>query len=87
LHLGGEQGQKVEVRAGDILIIPAGVGHKNLNSDGLGIVGAYPDGREWDVNKGLPGERPQTDRNIAALPVPGTDPLWGKEKGVTKIWV
>jgi uncharacterized protein YjlB len=87
LHLGGEQGQKVEVRAGDILIIPAGVGHKNLNSDGLGIVGAYPDGREWDVNKGLPGERPQTDRNIAALPVPGTDPLWGKEKGLTKIWI
>ena len=87
LHLGGEQGQKVEVRAGDILIIPAGVGHKNLKSDGLGIVGAYPDGREWDINKGLPGERPQTDRNIAALPVPGTDPLWGKEKGLIKIWV
>jgi uncharacterized protein YjlB len=87
LHLGGEQGQKVEVRAGDILIIPAGVGHKNLNSDGLGIVGAYPDGREWDVNKGLPGERPQTDRNIAALPIPGADPLWGKEKGLIKIWV
>jgi uncharacterized protein YjlB len=86
LHLGGESGQKVKVRPGDILVIPAGVGHKNLESDGLGIVGAYPEGRSWDINKGLPGERPQTDRNIAGLPIPATDPLWGKEKGLTLIW-
>lgn len=86
LHLGGEQGQKVKVEAGDIIIIPAGVGHKNLGSDGLGIVGAYPDGRNWDVNKGLPGERPKTDQNIAALPIPETDPLNGKASGLTKIW-
>ncbi|MBS1665450.1 MAG: cupin domain-containing protein [Bacteroidetes bacterium] len=87
LHLGGEKGQKVEVRAGDIIVIPAGVGHKNLGSDGLGVVGAYPDGRSWDLNKGLPGERPKTDQNIAALPVPSMDPLWGKEKGLIKIWI
>jgi uncharacterized protein YjlB len=87
LHLGGEQGQKVKVTAGDIIVIPAGVGHKNLGSDGLGIVGAYPDGRSWDVNRGLPGERPQTDKNIAALPIPARDPLQGKDSGVTKIWL
>lgn len=87
LHLGGEQGQKVEVRAGDILVIPAGVGHKNLGSDNLGVVGAYPDGRSWDINKGLPGERPQTDRNIAALPIPDNDPIWGNGKGLKKIWL
>ena len=86
LHLGGEQGQKVKVTAGDIIVIPAGVGHKNLGSDGLGIVGAYPDGRSWDVNRGLPGERPQTDKNIAALPVPVRDPLQGAEGGLIKIW-
>jgi uncharacterized protein YjlB len=40
-----------------------------------------------DINKGLRGERPQTDRNIAALPVPAADPLWGKEKGLTQIWI
>jgi uncharacterized protein YjlB len=86
LHLGGENGQKVNVQAGDILVIPAGVGHKNLVSDQLGIVGAYPDGRSWDVNKGLPGERPQTDKNIAAVPLPSTDPLLGKEGGLLKHW-
>ncbi|WP_080056674.1 cupin domain-containing protein [Spirosoma aerolatum] len=86
LHLGGEQGQKVKVQAGDILVIPAGVGHKNLESTQLGIVGAYPEGRSWDLNKGLPGERPQVDKAIATVPLPQTDPLLGKEAGLTKIW-
>lgn len=87
VHLGGEQGEKVEVSAGDIIIIPAGVGHKNLGSQGLGVVGAYPDGRSWDLNKGLPGERPQADKNIAALPIPDADPLLGKKEGLKKIWL
>jgi len=86
LHLGGEGGQKVRVQAGDILVIPAGVGHKNLGGENLGVVGAYPDGRHWDVNRGLPGERPQTDKNIAALPLPATDPLLGRSAGLSTIW-
>jgi uncharacterized protein YjlB len=86
LHLGGEKGQKVKVQAGDIIVIPAGVGHKNLHSDDLGIVGAYEDGRSWDVNKGLPNERPKADENIAALPIPKTDPFTGKSGGLTTIW-
>ena len=84
LHLGGERGEKIEVTAGDILVIPAGVGHKNLGSEGLGIVGAYPDGRDWDVKRGLPGERPAVDENIAKLPIPAADPLWGKN--LAEIW-
>jgi uncharacterized protein YjlB len=87
LHLGGEQGQKLEVRKGDIIIIPAGVGHKNLGGSDLGVVGAYPDGRSWDINRGLDGERPQTDKNIAALPIPLTDPFLGNNAGLPKIWV
>ena len=86
VHLGGEKGEKVKVQAGDILIIPAGVGHKNLESDSLGVVGAYPDGRSWDLKRGLPGERPDADKNIAALPIPEADPLLGINEGLRKIW-
>ena len=86
VHLGGEQGEKVAVEAGDIIIIPAGVGHKNLESRGLGVVGAYPDGRTWDLNRGLPDERPAADRNIEALPLPDADPLLGSNNGIVKIW-
>lgn len=86
VHLGGEEGEKVNVEAGDIIIIPAGVGHKNLKSKDLGVVGAYPNGRSWDLNRGLPGERPKADENIAALPIPDADPLLGPSDGLKKIW-
>ncbi|PKA98586.1 uncharacterized protein YjlB [Flavobacteriaceae bacterium MAR_2009_75] len=86
VHLGGEDGEKIKIEAGDVIIIPAGVGHKNLGGENLGVVGAYPDGRLWDLNKGLPGERPKADENIDGLPIPDADPLLGTEDGLIKIW-
>lgn len=87
LHLGGEKGQKVKVQAGDIIVIPAGVGHKCLShSNDFTVVGAYPNSMQPDLNKGEPNERPQTDKNIAAVPFPDTDPWSGKEEGLEKIW-
>lgn len=87
LFLGGENGEKVKVEAGDVLVIPAGVGHKNLgSSNDFGVVGAYPDGRSWDVMKGEPGERPKADERIAALPIPEFDPFLGKDSGLVEVW-
>ncbi|WP_250123845.1 cupin domain-containing protein [Chroococcidiopsis sp. CCMEE 29] len=44
VRLGGDaRGQTFEVRAGDVIIIPAGVAHKNLDSSSdFLVVGAYP---------------------------------------------
>ena len=87
LHLGGEQGKKVEVKAGDIIIIPAGVGHKNLESSAdFAVVGAYPNGSDYDLKTGKQGERPEADRNIAQVPIPDADPLLGAEEGLQEIW-
>jgi uncharacterized protein YjlB len=87
LQLGGEKGEKITVRAGDIIVIPAGVGHKCIShTDDFTVVGAYPDGLKPDMNKGEEGERPQVDKNIATVPLPATDPLLGKEDGLTTIW-
>lgn len=86
LHLGGEKGAQVKVEKGDIIVIPAGVGHKKIHGSNLGVVGAYPDGRDWDLLRGISGERPEADQNIKALPIPTTDPLLGKGLGLTKIW-
>ena len=47
LRLGGEHGQTVEVRSGDVILIPAGVAHHNIGaSPDFSVVGAYPDGRQ-----------------------------------------
>lgn len=86
LQLGGEKGKQVEVKAGDIIVIPAGVRHKNIRSEGLAVLGAYPNGMEPDLNKGEAGERPGTDKNIAAVPFPATDPFLGANDGLRKIW-
>jgi uncharacterized protein YjlB len=86
LQMGGEQGEKIQVEAGDVLIIPAGVGHKNLQNENLGVVGAYPNGMDYDLKKGAKGERPAVDKNIAAVPMPAYDPVYGKDAGLVKSW-
>ena len=87
LRLGGERGKSVDVRAGDVIVIPAGVAHQNIGAgDDVGVVGAYPDGREWDLLRGRPGERPRADENIAALPIPDNDPIYGAEGPLRRLW-
>lgn len=87
LQLGGENGTIVKVEKGDVLIIPAGVAHKNLDKQNkIKCVGAYPDGREYDMNYGNLGERPQTDKNISKVPVPSLDPVFGLQGGIKNYW-
>ena len=87
LRLGGENGREVAVGKGDVLIIPAGVAHKNLGSrHKVTCIGAYADGRTFDINTGKPGERPATDYNIQSVPFPSSDPIYGPDKGICRIW-
>ena len=87
VRLGGGRGKNIEVQAGDVVVIPAGVAHQNIGaSDDFSVVGAYPGGRQWDLLRGLPGERPKADDNIAALPMPDNDPIYGAEGPLRKIW-
>ena len=89
VRFGGEGGGGIEavVSAGDLVVIPAGVGHGNLGSSGdFGVVGAYPDGHTWDLLRGQPGERPQADRNIAGLPRPKHDPIYGADGPLRQAW-
>lgn len=87
LQLGGPGGPVIFIEKGDVLVIPAGVAHKNLGAENaVGVVGAYPDGRDYDMNYGKPGERPATDENIKKVPIPANDPVFGRDKGIFKIW-
>lgn len=87
LLLGGEGGEKVNVKRGDVLIIPAGVAHKNLGKESqITCVGAYPDGRDYDINYGKAGERPRANRNISRVPLPTDDPVFGSRAGLIKYW-
>lgn len=87
VKLGGERGIEADLAPGDAVVIPAGVGHRNLGaSPDLLVVGAYPQGRRWDLCRGEPGERPRVLRNIAAVPLPTADPVLGADGPLVAIW-
>lgn len=87
VQFGGEKGPVLAVGAGDVVVIPAGVAHKNINSShDFRIVGAYPDGQTWDMNYGKKGERPAADKNIATVPDPMTDPVYGSKSPLLDLW-
>ncbi len=87
LQLGGPKGRVFSVSAGDVIVLPAGVGHKNLgaSSDFL-VVGAYPPGFSADMMRGEAGERPDADQRIAKVPLPKTDPVGGQGGPLLDKW-
>lgn len=88
LKLGGSAGHETLVRAGDVIVIPAGVGHMCIDhSHDFGVVGAYPNGKACDILTGEPGERPQSLDRVKEVPVPDYDPVLGREDGLRKLWL
>ena len=84
---GGESGIEVTVSAGDVVVIPAGVGHKAVEASAdLGIVGAYPSGTRPDLCRGAGGERPGSLDAIAQVPLPNRDPLYGDGGPLRRHW-
>lgn len=87
VQMGGEPGIIETVSAGDVIIIPAGVGHKNLGStDDFKVIGCYPPGQKVDMQYGKPGERPGTDQTIAKLALPTADPVFGAKGPLLEHW-
>lgn len=87
VRLGGESGKMVELRAGDVVVIPAGVAHKSEGaSPDLVVVGAYPGGHGPDMR--IPGarERERALANIAEVPLPERDPVSGKSGPLLDCW-
>jgi uncharacterized protein YjlB len=88
VQLGGPDGVSLRVEKNDVVIIPAGVAHKNLGqSSDFRVVGAYPPGQHWDMNYGKSGERPLADKNIASVPLPDKDPVYGDQGPVFDHWI
>ncbi len=78
LQLGGNDSNSIIIKKGDLVIIPAGVAHKNMGAEkDVVCIGGYPGGSNFDINTGEPGERPATDAKIAAVPLPLNGPLHG----------
>jgi uncharacterized protein YjlB len=87
VQLGGDEGPILELVAGDVVVVPAGVAHRNADSsEDYVIVGAYPPDQIWDVNVGGKADHPRVDESIASVPLPATDPVYGPEGPVVTLW-
>lgn len=87
VRFGGDGGSTVIVRAGDVVVIPAGVGHKLVDgTPDLLVVGAYPDGQQPDLQTADPGRHDASARRIAAVPLPTADPLHGPDGPLIRHW-
>jgi len=87
LQLGGEQGKIIEVNVGDVLLLPAGIGHKQISADeDFMLVGAYPPDMKADLcHDELPQLAART-KAVNAVPLPATDPVTGHTEGSMLVW-
>lgn len=78
VRFGDEVGIDVELRAGDVVFIPAGVSHQRITSSGdFCGVGAYPAGFEPDMRRKGESDTRDSRERIGNLPHPGLDPVTG----------
>ncbi|KAL2796763.1 RmlC-like cupin domain-containing protein [Aspergillus keveii] len=86
LCFGGEENPgrfEPTISKGDLIIVPAGVGHRLLSEpDKSGgsfkMVGAYPVNKSWDMCYGEPGEEAKC-KNIPTLGWFQRDPFYGSD--------
>ena len=87
VRLGGESGQTVDLAAGDVVVIPAGVAHKReAASSDLLVIGAYPHGQRPDICQAEPARHDRAAANVAVVPLPGADPVTGDAKPLLEAW-
>lgn len=66
---------------GDLIIVPAGVGHRLLDDEGdepFKMVGSYPHGKQWDMCYGRSGEEGKV-QGIQHVEWFKRDPLYGED--------
>lgn len=88
VQLGGQPGVVLVLRAGDVVVLPAGTGHRRLTCKGrLGVVGAYPAGQSPDLCVPSLELLAARIRAVAAVPLPVADPVRGSGGGVLRHWL
>jgi uncharacterized protein YjlB len=86
-EFGGSVGKTITLKAGDVVVLPAGTGHRRLAaSSDLLVVGAYPGRGSYDEPE--PGDihHAKAIRDIDRVASPRQDPVYGKSGPLMTLW-
>ncbi|MBI4275371.1 MAG: cupin domain-containing protein [Rhizobiales bacterium] len=87
VRFGGGNGRELDLDPGDVVILPAGTGHQGLwVSPDLVVIGAYPKSGKYDLCRGSKGEHTRALTTIPHVPVPTSDPIYGKDGPLLNLW-
>jgi uncharacterized protein YjlB len=87
LQLGGDGGLTITAHPGDVVVLPAGTGHRKLDSRGaLGVVGAYPEGSRPSTAMPPLLRGAKSMPKIARVPLPHCDPVCGPDGPLLQHW-
>ena len=87
-RFGGHDGITATMHKGDIVVIPAGVGHfgESITAD-LRLTGAFPLGYAiHDFRMGHPDEYARMVARVQSVPIPAFDPVHGATGPLIDIW-
>jgi len=87
VQFGGRHGRKLRVKAGDVVVLPAGTGHQCVSAakDFL-VVGAYPARGTYDVCEPTAQAYEHALETVPKVPPPARDPVYGQKGPLTRLW-
>ncbi|MEK5030923.1 cupin domain-containing protein [Paenibacillus sp. FSL R7-0302] len=87
LQLGGDAGYTADVKAGDVVVLPAGTAHKRLSAtQDFQIAGAYPGGADYNTRRATPEDLAAAVPEIRRVPLPERDPIYGEAGPLLRLW-
>lgn len=87
VRFGGDHGQELDIKAGDVAILPAGTGHQCITaSDDFCVIGAYPPGSRMEITRPTPENHAKALKTIPNVPRPPADPVTGKHGALMRLW-
>eukprot|EP00929_Paragymnodinium_shiwhaense_P085142 TRINITY_DN45594_c0_g1_i1.p1 TRINITY_DN45594_c0_g1~~TRINITY_DN45594_c0_g1_i1.p1 ORF type:complete len:197 (+),score=39.46 TRINITY_DN45594_c0_g1_i1:194-784(+) len=80
IQFGGPGGPELPAAVGDLILIPPGVAHKQMDASGdFLLLGSYPNETPTaDTVRGAPSQQQQ--QSIEDCPVPACDPIFGRSE-------
>jgi len=87
VRFGGDNGRELEIKAGDVAILPAGTGHQRIKaSPDFCVIGAYPPGSKMEITRATAENHARAMTTVPKVALPPADPVTGTDGALVRLW-